>query len=74
MHPEVVGALVNGAIPFFGGIYGTLLGHRIVGKPRGVDFKYDQWHERYGAMFRTLGPVLILFGLFLAISGIIRAS
>jgi hypothetical protein len=74
MRPEVVGELVNGAIPFFGGLYATLLGYRLVGKPRGVDFKYDQWHERFGSMLRILGPVLILFGLFLAISGIVRAS
>lgn len=74
MRPEVVGELVNGAIPFFGGIYATLLGFRVLGKSPGADPKYDEWHHRFGGLLKVLGPLLVLFGLFLWISGIARNS
>lgn len=72
MRPEVIGALVDGAIPFFGGIYATLLGFRVLGKKPGVSPKYDEWHRRFGGLMKILGPLLVLFGLFLWISGIAR--
>jgi hypothetical protein len=74
MRPEAIAGLVEGAIPFFGGIYATLLGHRIVGKKPGEDLRYDQWHERFGPMFRILGPFMVIFGIFLAIKGIVGAA
>ena len=64
MRPEVVGELVSGAIPVIAGVYATLLGFRVVGKPPGLSEKYDAWHNRVGVIFRVLGPLVALFGLF----------
>ncbi len=66
MRPEILTALYDGGIPFFGGIYATLLGFRVVGKPPGESAKYDEWHARFGKLFRVLGPFVILFGVFQA--------
>lgn len=74
MRPDVLGELVNGAIPFCGGIYATLLGFRVVGKQPGSNPKYDEWHNRFGGILRVFGPFLVLFGLFLWVSGIVRVS
>jgi hypothetical protein len=73
MTPEVAGA-VNAAIPFFGGAYVTLLGFRVIGKRPGESAKYDVWHERYGRLFKLGGLALIAFGLYLAISGLVRRT
>jgi hypothetical protein len=74
MRPEVIGQLVNGAIPFFGGIYVILLGFRVVGKKPGASLRYDEWHNRFGGTLKVCGPVIVLFGLFLWITGIARVS
>src|SRR5262245_33758855 len=63
MTPEFFARLVEGSIPLIGGVYGCLLGYRIVGKKPGVNLKYDEWHRRYGKLFQICGPLLILFGL-----------
>lgn len=74
MQPELVGALVDGAVPFFAGIYATLLGFRVVGKRPGANLKYDEWHHRFGRHARLVGPCLVSYGLFLWITGIARVS
>jgi hypothetical protein len=74
MRPEVVGALVNGAIPFFGGIYATLLAYGVLGKKPGQSPRYDEWHRKYAGMLKVLGPLVTLFGVFLAVQGILRAG
>jgi hypothetical protein len=74
MRPEFIGELFNAAIPFFGGIYATLLGFRVVGKKPGASPKYDEWHSRFGSLLKLLGPLLVLFGLFLAASATLRVS
>jgi hypothetical protein len=63
MQSEGVGELVNGAIPFFFGIYCTLLGRRLIGKKLGEDPRWDEWHNRFGGLMRVVGPTLIVFGL-----------
>ena len=63
MSPQLFGALVDCAIPFFGGFYATLLGYRKVGKRPGEDARYDAWHDRYGRLFRILGPFLVAFAV-----------
>jgi len=70
----MVGDLVNGAIPFFGGIYATLLGFRVLGKKPGANPKYDEWHNRFGGLLKVLGPFLVLFGLFLGFKSVFEAS
>ena len=74
MSPEAIGELVNGAIPFLGGIYITLLGFRKVGKRPGEDLRYDEWHARFETTYKVLGPLLVVFGLFLAVRGLILFS
>ena len=74
MRPEVIGELVNGAIPVLGGIYATLLGYRVVGKKPGVNAKYDEWHSCYGQLLKVLVPVLVVFGMFLWATGISHVS
>jgi hypothetical protein len=64
MPPEVIAGLAEGAIPLAGGVYGTLIGYRVVGKRPGESAKYDQWYTRFGVHFKWMGPVLIAYGLF----------
>ena len=74
MRPEVIAAIVDGGIPFLGGIYATLMGFRVIGKRPGESVKYDQWYERFGTTFKVLGPLLIAFGLIQMARGIVGAS
>jgi hypothetical protein len=71
MNPEVFAGLAEGAIPLLGGLYGTLIGHRIIGKQPGEDYKYDLWHKQFGTMLKLLGPFMVLFGLFLMARGFV---
>ena len=74
MRPETVAALVNGAIPFLGGIYATLIAYRVLGKKPGQSPRYDEWHGKYAGMLKVLGPLMIVFGVFLAVQGILRVG
>ena len=65
MTQEIVVALVQASIPFLGGLYGTLLAYRVLGKRPGQDMRWDQWYQRFGRHFRYVGPLLMLFGVFL---------
>lgn len=53
MSPKEVAALVNGAIPFFGGIYATMLAYRFLGKQPGQSPQFDEWHRKYGGMLTS---------------------
>ena len=64
MNTDQLAYLIEGSIPFLCGIYFTLLGHRKVGKKPGVDYKYDDWIEGKASLFKSLGPIVILFGAF----------
>jgi hypothetical protein len=60
--------LIDAAIPFLVGVYCLLVGFRVVGKKPGVNPKYDQWHARFGTVFKVVGPVLMLVGvIYLAV-------
>jgi hypothetical protein len=74
MRPEAIAALVEGCIPFFGGILGTLYAYRILGKKPGQDPRHDEWHAKWGRLFKVLGPVVALFGVVLAVQGFLRAG
>lgn len=56
-------ALVNAAIPFFVGIYVLLVGFRVVGKKPGVDPKFDEFHERFGTLFKVLGVACLVLSV-----------
>lgn len=74
MSPDVIATIVDSGIPIAGGIYAKLLGLRIVGPRPGESLKYDQWHKNFGKVYKVLGPLLVLFGIFQMVSGLIRAS
>jgi hypothetical protein len=59
MSPELVGALGDAAISFCIGVFVALVGYRVVGKRPGEDARYDEWHRRWGWLFRIVGPLLM---------------
>jgi hypothetical protein len=64
-----MGSLVNAAIPFGVGVFCLLVGFRLVGKKPGADPKYDEWHARFGTVFKVAGPVLIVVGVLYLVLG-----
>jgi hypothetical protein len=74
MPPWFLGVFVNGLIPFLGGVYATLLAFRVIGSKPGVNPKSDEWHRRWGRFMRVAGPLLVLFGVFLWVTGGIQHS
>lgn len=72
MSPQILAALTTAAIPLLAGIYFTLVAYRILGKKPGQDFHYDQWHARYGNVLKIMAPGLVLFGLYLGTTNVIR--
>ena len=72
LSPAAFGEYANALIMAFGGVYCTLLGHRVVGKKAGVSREHDEWHRRWGGPFKVLGPLLVVGGLFLAVLGVTR--
>jgi hypothetical protein len=71
MHAVTTARLVQGLIPIVAGIGATLMGHRVIGKPQGVDAAYDAWHARFGKLFKAIGPFIAFVG-FLKVTGLIR--
>jgi hypothetical protein len=65
MNPETIAALTYATMTLFCGTFMTLKGFRLIGTPRGQDFKVDQWHERYGTLMKIAGPPGIAYGLYL---------
>ena len=57
--------ILEGAVMFLGGLYGTLLGFRIAGKKPGADPKWDAWYEKFGRHLKWLGPALMVFAILL---------
>lgn len=56
---------------FFGGLYGTLIGFRYVGKRPGESDAYDRMHATFGRRLRIFGPFVMLFGITLAASSLL---
>ncbi|MEW4566737.1 hypothetical protein AB1L88_02605 [Tautonia sp. JC769] len=73
-NPDLFAVIVEAAIPIVAGVYLTLVSYRVVGKEPGTDFRWDVWHQQYGAIVKVLGPLMVLFGIFLAIVGLLRLS
>jgi hypothetical protein len=65
MTAEQISVAVSAAIPFFLGLYGTLLSYRIIGRKPGQSSEYDRWLNSYGRFFRFGGPFLMIVGLCL---------
>ena len=72
MNTHILPALVDGAIPFLGGLYGTFLGFRWIGPKAGENLAYDRRYEMYFRWFKWGGPFLMAFGIFLFVEDIMR--
>jgi hypothetical protein len=71
MDPKIFASVVEGGIPFSGGLFGTLLAYRVIGKKLGEDASYDELHQKYWTWFRWGGPLLMAFGVFQVIAGVL---
>jgi hypothetical protein len=69
MNSEQITNLVDLAIPMAGGVYGTLLGLRVVGPKLGSNEKFDAMHAKWIKHFKWLGPLLIVITVLLATLG-----
>jgi hypothetical protein len=67
MDPHTVATLVDSGTPFLGGLLVTLLAYRVVGKPPGQDPRWDAWHAKWGVYWKVLGPLLMGFGVLIAV-------
>jgi hypothetical protein len=56
-----MGDLLETAIPILGGLYATLVGHRVIGTG-----------NKYESQLRILGPLIVLFGIIQLIRAIER--
>lgn len=65
MDTRTIYTLVESGIMFLGGLYGTLLANRIVGRKAGEDAKFDAWHARWGRALRWIGPSLMVLAVVL---------
>ena len=77
MNAQLMGMLIDCAIPILAGAYCTLLGFRWVGKKPGESEKYDAWYARFGRWFKFIGPLLVvitLVRLLLSLPGVIPKS
>jgi hypothetical protein len=61
-------AIIDGLIPFAGGIYITLVGFGLVSIGRDPA-QAEAWRKRWGRFMRISGPLLMLWGLFLIVQG-----
>jgi hypothetical protein len=66
--------LLEGAIPLAAGICLTLLAFRVIGKRSGSNGRYDAWHSRFEQRLKTIGPMLIVIGVALAVRGFIHSK
>ena len=65
MQVEFWYSIVEFGVTLFGGLWATLLGHRIVGKKLGEDAKWDAWYKRFGRHLKWLGPAVMVFAVIL---------
>ena len=72
MDPRTIGALVDSAIPFLGGLYATFLGFRWIGPKAGENFTYDRRHDMYFHWFKWGGPLLMGFAVFQFVAHLLK--
>jgi hypothetical protein len=72
MSPHVIATLVEAVIPIGGGLYGTLLGLRVIGKKPGVDPNYDLRMNKVSGILQICGPLMIVFGIVMAAVNLAR--
>jgi hypothetical protein len=74
VNARLIASLIDGSIMFIFGGYIALLGFRVVGKKPGTRPRLDEWMSRFGKFFKIGGPLLMAFGVFQAVFGIVRVS
>jgi hypothetical protein len=52
-------------IAVIGGIAGTLLAYRVVPMTMLGSFDIEAWHDKFGRIFKVLGPAAIVLGLLI---------
>ena len=68
MTPELIATLVERGISLLIAVFALLYGYRVIGKRPGDSFAVDQWHAKWGRMFRVCGWImLVCFGLLLVV-------
>jgi hypothetical protein len=55
--------VIEGGIPILGGLYATALGYGVVRSSKSIPSPRSQ---KYQGLFRWLGPIVVLFGIFTA--------
>jgi len=65
MDPRTTYTLISGAIMVLAGVYGTLLGRRVVGKKPGEDAEYDRKFEKRLKWLKWGGPLIIVLGVII---------
>jgi hypothetical protein len=55
--------VIEGGIPILGGLYGTALGYGVIRSSKSMSSPPSQ---KYQGLFRWLGPIVVLFGIFTA--------
>ena len=54
-------------IAILGGIAGTLLAYRIVPLTMFGSVDMEDWHDKFGKIFKILGPAAVIVGLLILI-------
>ena len=62
---DLWGEFVEALLPFFGGLYITLVGYRVLGKKPGQNPAYDAHMRKWGRWWRVGGLVLMAGSLLL---------
>jgi len=55
-------------IAIVGGIVGSLLAYRVVPLTMFGSVDMEAWHDKFGSIFKILGPVAIIIGLVILLS------
>jgi len=53
----------SGLIPLLGGLYLTLLAHRVLPRKIKDPERHELWHKKFGYSAKYLGPFLMIFGV-----------
>lgn len=68
MSSQLIANLLDNLISILGGTLATLYGFRILGATEGTNPRWDQWYNGYGKHLKWLGPLVIAFGIGMALS------
>ena len=67
MDPKEIGQFADGALMALIGVFALLVSRRIIGPKDAPGFSAAMWHDRNERLFRTVGWVCIIGGVFLTL-------